>query len=249
MTIAVKTESELAKMRVAGKIVGEAFRFIEPYVKPGISTLELCAMLESFILSQGAKPSFKNYNGFPAAVCISVDEVVVHGIPSLSKLKEGQIVGIDVGAVIDGYHGDAARTYAVGEVSPLKQKLIDVTRECFFKGIAFAKEGARLGDISYAIQTHAEQFGYGVVREMVGHGIGRYLHEPPDVPNYGIRGSGPLLKAGNCLAIEPMINLGTPAIVIDARDRWTCRTRDMKPSAHYENTIVVGKDQPEILTL
>lgn len=249
MTIAVKTEEELEKMRAAGRIVGDTLRYIEPYVRPGITTLELSSMIESFIVSRGAKPSFKNYNGFPAAACISVDDVVVHGIPSLRVLKEGQIVSIDVGAYIDGYHGDAARTFPVGEVDPLKQKLIDVTRESFFKGIEFAKEGARLGDISHAVQTHAESFGFGVVREMVGHGIGRHLHEPPDVPNYGTAGSGPLLKKGNCLAIEPMINLGTPRISIDRTDGWTCRTRDSSPSAHYENTVIVGESEAEILTL
>lgn len=247
--IAVKTEEQLEKMRVAGKIVGDTLRYIEPFVKPGISTLELNSMIEEYIRSFGAVPSFKNYNGFPAASCISIDDVVVHGIPSLRVLKEGEIVSIDVGAVINGYHGDAARTFPVGRVSPEKSKLIEVTRECFFEGIARVRQGARLGDVSHAIQVHAEKHGYGVVREMVGHGIGSHLHEPPDVPNYGTAGSGPKLVAGNCLAIEPMINLGSPRISIDSKDGWTCRTRDGSPSAHYENTIIVRESEAEILTL
>lgn len=247
--IAVKTEEELAKMRVSGKIVGDTLRMIEPYVKPGVSTMELNFVIEEFIRSAGAIPSFKNYNGFPAASCISIDDVVVHGIPSLRVLKEGEIVSIDVGALKDGFHGDAARTFAVGRISDEKRKLVEVTKECFFEGIKQAREGARLGDISYAIQKHAEKHGYGVVREMVGHGIGRHLHEPPDVPNYGNAGSGPILKAGNCLAIEPMINLGTARITISSADGWTCRTKDGFASAHYENTVIVGKEGVEILTL
>ncbi len=247
--IAVKTEEQLEKMRAAGKIVGDTLRYIEPFVKPGISTLELNSMIEEYIRSFGAIPSFKNYNGFPAASCISIDDVVVHGIPSLRVLKEGEIVSIDVGALLDGYHGDAARTFPVGKISPEKERLIEVTRECFFEGIAKVRQGARLGDVSHAIQVHAEKHGYGVVREMVGHGIGTHLHEPPDVPNYGVAGSGPRLAAGNCLAIEPMINLGSPRISIDAKDGWTCRTRDGSPSAHYENTIIVREDDAEILTL
>lgn len=247
--IAVKTEEELAKMRVSGKIVGDTLRMIEPYVKPGVSTMELNSVIEEFIRSAGAIPSFKNYNGFPAASCISIDDVVVHGIPSLRVLKEGEIVSIDVGALKDGFHGDAARTFAVGRISDEKRKLVEVTKECFFEGIKQAREGARLGDISYAIQKHAEKHGYGVVREMVGHGIGRHLHEPPDVPNYGNAGSGLILKAGNCLAIEPMINLGTARITISSTDGWTCRTKDGLASAHYENTVIVGKEGVEILTL
>lgn len=247
--IAVKTEEQLAKMRAAGKVVGDTLRFIEPYVRPGISTLELNSMIEDHIRSFGAVPSFKNYNGFPAASCISTDDIVVHGIPSLKTLAEGQIVSIDVGAVLDGYHGDAARTFPVGKVSAEKLKLIEVTKQSFFEGIKYAVAGRRLGDISHAVQSYAESFGYGVVREMVGHGIGTKLHEPPDVPNYGEAGTGLKLYAGNTLAIEPMINLGAPYIKIDARDGWTCRTRDGLPSAHYENTIVVGEREAEILTL
>lgn len=247
--IAVKTEEEQAKMRIAGKIVGDALREIEQYIKPGVTTMELNSIIEKFIRGRGAIPSFKNYNGFPAAACISIDEVVVHGIPSLRVLKEGEIVSVDVGALINGFHGDAARTFPVGRVSVEKLKLIDVTKECFFKGIEKVREGARLGDVSSAIQKHAESHGYGVVREMVGHGIGRKLHEPPDVPNYGVERSGPILRAGNCLAIEPMINLGKPFVSIDAKDGWTCRTRDLKPSAHYENTIIVNAAGAEILTL
>lgn len=249
MTIAVKTEEERELMRIAGKVVGDTLKFIEPYVVPGISTLELNSMIEKFIRDRGAIPSFKNYNGFPSAACISIDDVVVHGIPSLRVLKEGEIVSVDVGALIGGFHGDAARTFPVGKVSEGKQRLMQVTRECFYEGIKFAKAGHRLGEISHAIQTHAESHGYGVVREMIGHGIGRRLHEPPDVPNYGSAESGPILKEGYALAIEPMINLGSPHITIDARDGWTCRTRDGLPSAHYENTVLVTAGDAEILTL
>lgn len=247
--ITVKTDEELDKMRAAGKIVGDTLRLIESYVKPGVTTLELNSVIEEYIRSCGAIPSFKNYNGFPAAACISPDDVVVHGIPSLRVLKEGEIVSIDVGALKDGYHGDAARTFAVGEISPAKRRLMEVTKECFFQGVKRVKAGARLGDVSAAIQKHAEQNGFSVVREMVGHGIGSRLHEPPDVPNYGIEGSGITLKKHYCLAIEPMINEGTRFIGIDAADGWTCRTRDGRASAHYENTVIVQEDGAEILTL
>lgn len=248
MTIEVKTQEQQALMRAAGKVVGDTLRYIEEFVKPGISTLELNSLIETFIRERGAIPSFKNYNGFPSAACISIDDVVVHGIPGLRVLKEGEIVSIDVGALLGGYHGDAARTFAVGKVEPAKQKLIDVTKECFFEGVNLIKPGVRLGDVSHAIQAHAEKHGYGVVREMVGHGIGSKLHMPPDVPNFGAKGTGPVLREGNTLAIEPMINLGGPYIYIE-RDGWTCRTRDGLPSAHYENTILVTQSGAEILTL
>lgn len=247
--ITVKTEEELRKMRVSGKIVGDCLRMIEPYVKPGVTTLELNTIIEDFIRGCGAIPSFKNYNGFPAAACISVDDVVVHGIPSLRVLKEGEIVSIDVGALKDGFHGDAARTFPVGEVSPLKQRLMDVTRQSFFEAVKRATAGAKLGDVSHAVQAYCEERGFSVVREMVGHGIGSRLHEPPDVPNYGIEGSGITLKSGYCLAIEPMVNAGKRFIAIDANDHWTCRTQDGQPSAHYENTVIVTDGEAEILTL
>lgn len=246
--ITVKSESDFEKMRSAGAVVGKALSEVEKFVCPGISTLELNAIIEDIILSEGAVPSFKNYNGFPAAACISIDDVVVHGIPSLRVLKEGEIVSIDVGAKKNGFHGDAARTFPVGKVEPYKQKLIDVTKQSFFEGLKFLKVGARLGDVSHAIQAYAESFGYGVVREMVGHGIGAHLHEDPNIPNYGKAGSGILIKAGYAFAIEPMITFGDYRIVID-KDGWTCRTRDSSPSAHYENTVIITENGVEILTL
>lgn len=246
--ISVKSNEDIALMREPGAIVGKALKEIEAYIRPGISTLELNSIVEDIIVSAGAKPSFKNYNGFPAATCISIDDVVVHGIPSLRVLKEGEIVSIDVGAYKNGFHGDAARTFAVGEISPAKAKLIEVTRQSFFEGLKEVKEGAKLGNVSHAIQTYVEKYGYGVVREMVGHGIGRKLHEDPNIPNYGAAGSGFTLKRGFALAIEPMITLGDYRIKFD-KDGWTCRTRDGSPSAHYENTVVITENGVEILTL
>ena len=247
--IAVRKPAELEKMRKANKVVGDALRMIEQYVRPGVTTMELNAILEEFIVAAGAKPSFKNYHGFPAASCMSIDEVVVHGIPSLRVLKEGEILSVDVGAIVEGYHGDAARTFPVGKISAEKQRLIDVTRESFFEGIKEVRAGRRLGDLSHAIQAYVEARGYSVVREMTGHGIGRNMHEDPSIPNYGVAGSGPLLKAGYCLAIEPMVNMGKYHIEIDSLDGWTCRARDGQPSAHYENTVIVTDGAAEILTL
>lgn len=247
--IAVRKPAELEKMRKANKVVGDALRMIEQYVRPGVTTMELNAILEEFIVAAGAKPSFKNYHGFPAASCMSIDEVVVHGIPSLRVLKEGEILSVDVGAIVEGYHGDAARTFPVGKISAEKQRLIDVTRESFFEGIKHVRAGRRLGDLSHAIQAYVEAHGYSVVREMTGHGIGRNMHEDPSIPNYGAAGSGPLLKAGYCLAIEPMVNMGKYHIEIDSLDGWTCRARDGQPSAHYENTVIVTDGDAEILTL
>ncbi len=247
--IAVRKPAELEKMRKANKVVGDALRMIEQYVRPGVTTMELNAILEEFIVAAGAKPSFKNYHGFPAASCMSIDEVVVHGIPSLRVLKEGEILSVDVGAIVEGYHGDAARTFPVGKISAEKQRLIDVTRESFFEGIKEVRAGRRLGNLSHAIQAYVEAHGYSVVREMTGHGIGRNMHEDPSIPNYGAAGSGPLLKAGYCLAIEPMVNMGKYHIEIDSLDGWTCRARDGQPSAHYENTVIVTDGDAEILTL
>lgn len=246
--ITIKSNEEFDLMRISGAIVGKALREVEAYVKPGVTTLELNAIIEDIILSEGATPSFKGYGGFPAASCISVDDVVVHGFPSLKVLKEGEIVSIDVGACKNGFHGDAARTFAVGEVSPGKRKLIEVTKQSFYEGLKFVKAGAKLGDVSHAIQAYAESYNYGVVREMVGHGIGRKLHEDPSVPNYGKAGSGVTLKKGFALAIEPMITYGDFRVTIDD-DGWTCRTRDGSPSAHYENTVIITENGVEILTL
>lgn len=247
--ITVKTSSEIVKMRDAGAIVRDTLLMIEEFIKPGVTTKELDEKIESYIRKAGAIPSFKGYNGFPASSCISIDEVVVHGIPSERELKDGEIVSVDVGAIFKGYNGDAARTFEVGNVSEEKRALIEVTKQSFFEGIKQAREGRRLGDISHAIQEYCESRGYGVVREMAGHGIGKRMHEDPIIPNYGPAGSGIILKAGYTLAIEPMITLGNPGISINRYDGWTCSTRDGKPSAHYENTILITGDEPEILTL
>lgn len=247
--IILKTESEIAKMRKAGKITGDTLKLLEEKVKPGISTLELNDIAEKYIRSQGAIPSFLGLYNYPASVCISIDEEVVHGIPSKKRIiKEGQIVSFDVGAYIDGFHGDAARTVMVGKVSEEKRKLVEITKECFFKGVEQFKVGNRLGDIGFAIQQHAEMHGFGVVRELVGHGIGRKMHEDPEVANYGTKGRGVRLSNGMTLAIEPMITLGTYEVDFLA-DGWTVKTRDLKPSAHYENTVALFDGQIEILTL
>ena len=247
--IILKTESEIAKMRKAGKITGDTLKLLEEKVKPGISTWELNDIAEKYIRSQGAIPSFLGLYNYPASVCISIDEEVVHGIPSKKRIiEEGQIVSFDVGAFVEGFHGDAARTVMVGKVSEEKRKLVEITKECFFKGIQEFKVGNRLGDIGFAIQQHAEMHGYGVVRELVGHGIGRKMHEDPEVPNYGTKGRGIRLSNGMTLAIEPMITLGTYEVDFLA-DGWTVKTRDLKPSAHYENTVALIDGQVEILTL
>lgn len=246
--IIIKKPNEINKMRVAGKLTGDALKFIEEKIKPGVTTAQINAAIHEFIVSHDAKPSFLHYHGYPASACVSVNDVVVHGIPGSYVLKEGDIVSVDVGVVKDGWQGDAARTFAVGKISADAQKLIDVTRECFFEGIKHARDGRRLGDVSHAIQMHAESHGYGVVREMVGHGIGRNMHEDPNVPNFGAEGSGAMLKSGYTLAIEPMINAGTFRIKFDP-DGWTTRTADGSLSAHYENTIVVRDGDPEILTI
>jgi len=247
--ISIKTDSEIAKMRIANGIVRDVLKLLEEHVKEGVSTAYLDKIAREYIEKQGATPSFLGYSGYPAGICASVDDVVVHGIPSKHIiLKEGQIVGLDVGAYIHGYHGDAARTFAVGKISPEKQRLMDVTRECFFKGVGVMKDGVRLGDLSSAIQEHAEQNGYSVVRELVGHGIGRDMHEEPSVPNYGTAGHGVRMRANMTIAVEPMINMGAKE-VYTARDGWTVRTVDGKPSAHYENTILITQEGVEILTL
>ena len=243
--ISIKSEREISLMRKAGNIVYRTHKYLEPYIKPGITTKELDKLAYDFIISQDATPSFLNYEGFPASICASINEEVVHGIPGNRKLKNGDIIGIDIGACYKGYHGDAARTFAIGKISPEKQKLIDVTKECFFEGVKTLKEGSRLGDIGYRIQTHAEKHGYGVVRELVGHGIGSKLHEDPNVPNYGTAGTGIKLKSGNTIAIEPMINMGSCEVRLNG---WDHRTRDGSPSAHYENTVLITETGYEILT-
>ncbi|MBE5746162.1 MAG: type I methionyl aminopeptidase [Clostridiales bacterium] len=247
--ITIKTEEQIQRMYIANQIVKHTLEEIEKYIKPGISTKKLDEIAEDFIRKNNAIPNFKNYGGFPASICASVNDVVVHGIPSNNIiLKEGDIISIDCGALKGGYHGDAARTFAVGKISKEKQRLIDITKECFFKGIENIKIGDRIGTIGAQIQEFAEKNGFSVVREMVGHGIGKNLHEDPEVPNYGIKNTGEIIKEGMTLAIEPMINMGRKEIYIDY-DGWTCRTQDGKPSAHYENTVAFTSDGIKILSL
>lgn len=244
----IKSDTELEYMRSAGKVVADTLAMIEKVIKPGITTAEIDKIAEEFILAQGAIPSFKGYGGFPGSICASVNDVVIHGIPNDTILVEGDIISVDCGAILNGYHGDAARTFPVGSISKEAQHLIDVTKESFFKGIEKAVVGNRLTDISAAIQKHAESFGYSVVRDFVGHGIGTSMHEDPQVPNYGTAGKGPKLVHGVVLAIEPMINMGNYRVKIKP-DGWTVVTSDGKLSAHYENTIAITNDGVEILTL
>ena len=235
-------------MREAGRILARVHEELEHALKPGMSTLDVDRLGEKIIRGYGCIPSFKNYNGYPASICVSVNDEVVHGIPNKHHyLKEGDIVSLDAGVIYKGYHSDAARTHGIGQISPEAQKLIDVTRQSFFEGIKFAKAGNHLNDISSAIQAYAESFGYGVVRDLVGHGIGSHLHEDPEVPNYGRKGSGPLLKAGMCICIEPMINMGTRHVVFE-KDGWTVRTKDRKCSAHFEHCIAIREEGAQILS-
>ena len=244
----IKSARELELMRAAGKIVAETFEKIKEVIKPGITTKELDRIAEKFIRDNKGIPAFLGYNGYPASICTSVNEEVVHGIPSRRILKDGDIVGIDIGVIYDGYCGDAARTFEVGYVSEKAKKLIRITEESFFVGIIMAVEGKRLQDISHAIQTYVESNGYSVVRDLVGHGIGKKMHEEPQVPNYGTAGKGPRLKAGLTLAIEPMVNEGR-LHVKTLSDGWTVVTSDSSLSAHYENTIAITAGEPEILTM
>lgn len=247
--ITIKSKSEIEKMRVAGKITGDALRLIEKHIKPGVSTWELDRIAYDFIKKQGATPSFLHYNGFPGSICASPNSWVVHGIPSQNVvLKEGDIISIDMGAQKDGYHGDAARTFAVGKISDEAQRLIDVTKQSFFEGIKHATHGAKLGDVSASIQEYVESHGYSVVRDLVGHGIGRNLHEDPSVPNFGRYGKGVKLAAGMTIAVEPMVNEGEYNVVV-LDDDWTVETEDGSLSAHYENTILITRGECEILTL
>jgi len=245
--ITLKSSHEIELMRRAGKITAAARALAGEMVKPGVTTQEIDRAVEQFIRSQGAVPSFLNYSGYPASACISVNDEVIHGIPGKRVLKEGDIVSVDVGAYIGGFHGDCAATFPCGKISPEAEDLIRVTRESFFEGIKLAKEGHRLMDISAAIQMYVESRGYSIVREFVGHGIGTHLHESPEVPNYGRPGRGPRLLRGMTLAIEPMVNAGE-AGVMQLSDGWTVKTLDGKLSAHYENTVLITDGEPEILT-
>lgn len=247
--ISLKSERELDQMRKAGSIVGRILSEMVKMVEPGISTLELDRFAESRCRDFKVLPAFKGYHGFPATVCISINDEVVHGIPSSKRiLKKGDIVGLDFGVNCDGWYGDSARTVAVGSVSPEAQKLMDVTKESLQRGIEQCIEGNRVFDIGYAVQNYVEGFGYGVVREFVGHGIGRALHEEPQVPNYGPKGKGILLKAGMVIAIEPMINAGSHEVKV-LKDGWTAVTVDHSLSAHFEHTVAITPRGPEILTL
>lgn len=248
--IVLKTTKDLEAMAKSGLIVAKALEAAEEAVKPGMTTAQLNRIVEKVIVGEGAKPSFKGYRGFPACCCISPNNVVVHGIPSDKKvLQEGDIVSIDVGAFFEGFHGDAARTLAVGKISDEAKRLIEVTRECFFEGMKMAVDGNRVGDIGFAVQSHAEKNGYSVVRELVGHGVGRDLHEAPDVPNFGTQGRGVRLTKGMVIAIEPMINIGAKEVSFSKADGWTVTTKDGSLSAHYENTVAITEAGPRILTL
>jgi len=245
--IQYKTSEEVEKIKQSADILGRAHGEIAKYVKKGVKTSFLDKIAEEYIRDHGAVPSFKGYNGFPSSLCISVNEVVVHGFPSEYELKDGDIISVDCGVFHQGFHSDSAYTYPIGEVSPSVLALLKATRDSLYLGIEAATFGNRIGDIGYAIQKFVEAKGYTVVRELVGHGLGRKLHESPEVPNYGKKGSGPLLKQGMVIAIEPMINLGTRNIVQE-KDGWTIRTADRKPSAHYEHTIAIFEDRTEVLT-
>ena len=246
--IHTRSEREIDKIAASSQIVADTLIMLEPFVIEGACVSDLDRMAEEFIISRGARPAFKGYMGFPATLCVSIDEAVVHGIPGKDILKSGQIVGIDCGAEMEGYYGDHAKSFAVGTLEPSKQKLIDVTRESLEKGIEQAVPGNHVGDIGNAVQTHAESNGFSVVRELVGHGIGTNLHEEPQIPNYGEAKNGPLLAKGMCIAIEPMINSGAKDI-FTGPDGWTILTKDGKPSAHFEHTIAITDDGPRILSV
>lgn len=245
--IYIKTAEEIEKVRMACDLVGRTLGEVARWVAPGVTTIKLDTIAREFILDNGGKPSCLGYHGFPGTLCVEVNETVVHGFPSDYALREGDIVGLDCVAELDGFHGDSCYTFAVGEIDTATERLLKITKESLYKGIEAARVGKRIGDISNAIQTYCERNGYSVVREMCGHGIGKSMHEDPEVPNYGRRGIGPLLRPGMCIAIEPMINLGSKNIVISG-DGWQCRTKDRKPSAHYEHTVAITETEPEILT-
>jgi methionyl aminopeptidase len=243
----LKNKQELEKMRRAGRVIGKLLKLMEKEARAGVSTKALDKIAEEFIRSQGAEPAFKGYHGYPATICASINEVVIHGIPNDKPLKEGDIVGIDVGARVEGYYADAARTFAIGNIDDESRRLIDITRQALFLAIEKAVEGNRLGDISHAVQSYAESQGLSVVREYVGHGIGKSLHEDPQVPNFGKPGQGPRLVEGMTLAIEPMLNLGLASVEVLA-DGWTVVTKDRRRSGHFEQTVFIGKKMAEVIT-
>jgi len=246
--IRLKTKDEIEIMRQAGAVVAGALDMVEREIKPGMTTARLDKLIEDYIRSQGAVPAFKGYQGFPASACISIDEEVVHGIPGRRQVKEGEIVSVDVGSIVEGFHGDSARTYAVGEVSEDKRRLMQYTLKALLAGIDKARKGNKLGQISASVQRVAEEQGYGVVRRLVGHGIGREVWEEPQVPNFGSPSDGPLLQTGMVVAIEPMVNLGTYEVKT-LPDGWTVVTADGQPSAHYEHTVAITENGPDILSV
>lgn len=245
--ITIKTAEEIELLRENNLLVSATLAEVGKHIRPGVTTLELDAIAEEFIRSHGAVPGFLGYGGFPNTLCISVNEQIVHGIPSDYKLREGDIVSVDCGTVLKGFYGDSAYTFAVGQIDPQVEKLLTVTKESLLCGVRQAKVGNRVGDISAAVQAHAEANGFSVVRELVGHGLGRDMHEDPEVPNYGARGRGPLLKEGMVICIEPMINLGRRHVVFE-EDGWTVRTADRKPSAHFEFAVAIRKGGADVLT-
>jgi len=243
----IRTDIEIEKIRKSSLLVGKTIAEVARHLRPGITTIELDRIAETFIRDHGARPAFKGYNGYPATLCISVNEVVVHGIPGNQELKDGDMVSIDCGTVIDGFYGDSAFSFGVGEISNEVKLLMQRTRESLYRGISAAVTGKRVGDIGFEVQSYVESFGYSVVRDLVGHGLGTSLHEKPEVPNYGKRGSGPKLEDGMVICIEPMINLGTRSVMQD-RDGWTIRTADRKPSAHFEHAVAIRNDKADILS-
>ena len=245
--ITIKSKREIELLRIAGNIVYQTHQYLKPYIKEGITTKELDKLAENFIRSKGANPSFKGYEGFPSTLCTSINSEVVHGFPSNRKLKNGDIISIDIGACYKGYHGDSAWTYAVGDVDEKTKKLLKDTEKSLFKGLAQVKPGNRIGDIGYAVEQYAHKHNLGVVRELCGHGVGTSVHEDPEVPNYGIPNTGPRLKEGMVIAVEPMLTLGNPKVFLHDNN-WTVDTQDGSLSAHFEHTVVVTKDGYQILT-
>ncbi len=246
--IILKTRREIEIMKKAGRLVAQSHELVRKNIKPGVTTKELDRLVEDFLRSNNAIPTFKGYNGFPFSICASVNEEVVHGFPSERKLMAGDIISVDIGATFEGYVGDSAKTFIVGDVDEEKKHLVEATKQCFYEGIKFAKVSYRLSDISHAIQQYAESQGLSVVRDYVGHGVGKDMHESPQIPNFGRPGKGPRLQVGMVLAIEPMINAGTYNVkVLD--NNWTVVTTDGKPSAHYEHTVAITDGEPELLTV
>lgn len=245
--ISIKTPREIELMSVAGEIVGDTHKYLIPYLKPGITTKEIDSLARDYIIKRGATPSCYHYDGYPGNICISVNDEVVHGIASNKKLQEGDIVTLDICACYKGYHGDSAWTYPVGNISEEKKYLLEHTEKSLFEGLSVIKAGAHVGDIGYAVEKYALEHNLGVVKELCGHGVGNNLHEDPDVPNYGSKNTGPILKEGMVIAVEPMLNLGTADVYL-LDDDWTVVTADQKPSAHFEHTVLITKDGYRILT-